>query len=230
MDENVAKRRLLIYSLVRFAGFAVFLFGVAVIYSDLLRPGGWPQVGAIIAIMFQQPDELRNPASVRRLRLPHLRQLGLGLGFGLGWRWRRGRRLRPRLSFRSRPWRDLTVRLAVVRGLPLGLFLARQHCDIEGRAPVFRPEIAEIMLDIVRTAIRALGIHPEDCFPARVGQPDLAKTPLARRSHARADKLQAAVPRALGQLVEPRVAHSRSITWRIRPTRPPTSVPLMRMY
>ena len=51
MDENVAKRRLLIYSLVRFAGFAVFLFGVAVIYTDLLRPGGWPQVGAIIAIM-----------------------------------------------------------------------------------------------------------------------------------------------------------------------------------
>ena len=51
MDEQVAKRRLLIYSLVRFAGFAVFMLGIAIIYTDLLRRGGWPQVGAIVAIM-----------------------------------------------------------------------------------------------------------------------------------------------------------------------------------
>ncbi len=27
------------------------LFGIAIIYTDLVREGGWPQVGAIIAIM-----------------------------------------------------------------------------------------------------------------------------------------------------------------------------------
>jgi len=51
MDDDVARRRLLIYSLVRFCGLAVFLLGIAVMYTNLLRPGGWPQVGAIIAIM-----------------------------------------------------------------------------------------------------------------------------------------------------------------------------------
>lgn len=50
MDEDVARRRLLIYTLVRFGGLAIFFLGLAIIYSDLLRPGGWPQVGAIIAI------------------------------------------------------------------------------------------------------------------------------------------------------------------------------------
>ncbi len=50
-DERKWRSRLLAYTAVRFAGLAVFLFGVAVIYTDLLREGGWPQVGAIIAIM-----------------------------------------------------------------------------------------------------------------------------------------------------------------------------------
>jgi membrane protein implicated in regulation of membrane protease activity len=51
MDENEAKRRLLIYSLVRAGGLAIFFFGIAIIYTNLLRPGGWPQVGAIVAIL-----------------------------------------------------------------------------------------------------------------------------------------------------------------------------------
>jgi len=51
MDENVAKRRLLIYSLVRFGGLAIFMLGVTIMYTGLLRPGGWPQIGAIVAIM-----------------------------------------------------------------------------------------------------------------------------------------------------------------------------------
>ena len=51
MDDDVARRRLLIYSLVRFCGLAVFFLGIAVMYTNLLRPGGWPQVGAIIAIL-----------------------------------------------------------------------------------------------------------------------------------------------------------------------------------
>lgn len=51
MDDDVAKRRLLIHSLVRFGGLAVFFLGVAIMYTNLVRTGGWPQLGAIIAIM-----------------------------------------------------------------------------------------------------------------------------------------------------------------------------------
>jgi membrane protein implicated in regulation of membrane protease activity len=51
MDDNAARTRLLIYSLVRFGGLAIFLFGIAVMYTNVLRPGGWPQIGAIIAIL-----------------------------------------------------------------------------------------------------------------------------------------------------------------------------------
>ncbi len=50
-DETVWKKRLLAYSLVRLGGLAIFLLGIAIIYTDLVREGGWPQVGAIVAIM-----------------------------------------------------------------------------------------------------------------------------------------------------------------------------------
>jgi membrane protein implicated in regulation of membrane protease activity len=51
MDEDVARQRLLIYSLVRFGGLIIFFLGVAIMYTNLVRPGGWPQVGAIVAIL-----------------------------------------------------------------------------------------------------------------------------------------------------------------------------------
>ncbi len=51
MDDRTARRRLILYSLVRFGGLAIFGLGIAVFYTDLARPGGWPQLGAIIAIM-----------------------------------------------------------------------------------------------------------------------------------------------------------------------------------
>jgi len=52
MDEDaIWKRRLLAYTVVRLAGLAVFFLGVAIIYTNLLREGGWPRVGAIVAIM-----------------------------------------------------------------------------------------------------------------------------------------------------------------------------------
>lgn len=49
-DDGRARTRLLAYSLVRAAGLAIFLVGVAIVYTDLARPGGWPQLGAIVAI------------------------------------------------------------------------------------------------------------------------------------------------------------------------------------
>lgn len=51
MDDKTARNRLLIYSLVRFGGLAIFLFGIAIMYTNVLRPGGWPQIGAIVAIL-----------------------------------------------------------------------------------------------------------------------------------------------------------------------------------
>ena len=51
MDEEIARQRLLIYSLVRLGGLAIFFLGIAIFYTNLARPGGWPQLGAIVAIM-----------------------------------------------------------------------------------------------------------------------------------------------------------------------------------
>ena len=50
-DEALWRKRLLMYLGVRFAGLAVFFLGIAIIYTDLLRVGGWPQVGAVVAIL-----------------------------------------------------------------------------------------------------------------------------------------------------------------------------------
>jgi hypothetical protein len=51
MDDDTARQRLLLYSFARLGGLAIFFLGIAIIYTDLVRPGGWPQVGAVVAIM-----------------------------------------------------------------------------------------------------------------------------------------------------------------------------------
>jgi membrane protein implicated in regulation of membrane protease activity len=50
-DEALWRKRLLVYSLVRLGGVAIFFLGLAIIYTNLLRQGGWPQVGAVVAIL-----------------------------------------------------------------------------------------------------------------------------------------------------------------------------------
>jgi len=50
-DDRQARNRLLAYSAVRFGGLLIFFLGIAIIYTNLIRDGGWPQVGAIVAIM-----------------------------------------------------------------------------------------------------------------------------------------------------------------------------------
>lgn len=50
-DEKVWRRRLLAYSAARLGGLAIFFLGIAIAYSNLVREGGWPRVGAIVAIM-----------------------------------------------------------------------------------------------------------------------------------------------------------------------------------
>jgi hypothetical protein len=51
IDDDTARRRLLIYTGVRLSGVVICLLGAAIIYSDLIRPGGWPQLGALVAIV-----------------------------------------------------------------------------------------------------------------------------------------------------------------------------------
>lgn len=50
-DDARARNRLLAYTAVRFGGLIIFFLGIAIIYTNLVRPGGWPQLGAIVAIM-----------------------------------------------------------------------------------------------------------------------------------------------------------------------------------
>jgi hypothetical protein len=50
-DEDVWKRRFLAYSAVRLGGLVIFFLGIAIAYGNVARQGGWPQLGAIIAIL-----------------------------------------------------------------------------------------------------------------------------------------------------------------------------------
>ncbi|QIK78485.1 hypothetical protein G7077_05785 [Sphingomonas piscis] len=50
-DDQIWKTRFHQLMLVRLIGLAVFALGIAIMSTDLLRPGGWPQVGAILAIL-----------------------------------------------------------------------------------------------------------------------------------------------------------------------------------
>ena len=50
-DEALWKRRFQMFVLLRLAGLATIFLGVAIAYTGLLREGGWPSVGLIVAIM-----------------------------------------------------------------------------------------------------------------------------------------------------------------------------------
>ena len=51
VDETVWKKRFALFMAARLFGLLTFLAGVAIMYSDLLRPGGWPAVGAVLIII-----------------------------------------------------------------------------------------------------------------------------------------------------------------------------------
>ena len=50
-QDDVWRKRLLVYTLVRMGGVVIFLLGVAIVYTNLVRPGGWPQLGGAVAIV-----------------------------------------------------------------------------------------------------------------------------------------------------------------------------------
>ena len=49
-SDDIWRKRFQVFMLVRLFGVATFLIGIAIAYSDLIRPGGWPMVGAFVAI------------------------------------------------------------------------------------------------------------------------------------------------------------------------------------
>ena len=51
IDDETAKRRLLLYTAVRMSGVALCLLGIAIAYGNILRSGGWPQLGAAVVIV-----------------------------------------------------------------------------------------------------------------------------------------------------------------------------------
>ena len=50
-DEEIWRRRYFAYSAVRLGGLAIFFLGIAIAFTNLVREGGWLQLGAIIAIL-----------------------------------------------------------------------------------------------------------------------------------------------------------------------------------
>jgi|GEM_PF-951004 len=49
-SDDIWRKRFQLFLLVRLFGVATFLLGIAIAYTDLLRPGGWPLVGGLITI------------------------------------------------------------------------------------------------------------------------------------------------------------------------------------
>jgi len=66
MDEEAYRKRLLLYSLVRLSGLVIFFLGLAIIYTGLVRRGGWPQLGAVVAIL-GAIDALLAPRMLKKL-------------------------------------------------------------------------------------------------------------------------------------------------------------------
>jgi hypothetical protein len=65
-DDKKARDRLLVYTAMRLGGLALVLMGIAIIYTDWLRPGGWPQLGAIVVIL-GAIDSVVAPMLMRRV-------------------------------------------------------------------------------------------------------------------------------------------------------------------
>jgi hypothetical protein len=49
-EDQAEKKRFQIFAVVRLFGVGLFLLGTAIAFTDLLKPGGWPLVGGVLAI------------------------------------------------------------------------------------------------------------------------------------------------------------------------------------
>jgi len=50
-DDEVWKRRFQLFAAIRLFGLIIFLLGIAIAFTDLVRPGGWRLLGGILAII-----------------------------------------------------------------------------------------------------------------------------------------------------------------------------------
>jgi len=64
-DEELWKQRFLIFTLVRLGGLLIFMLGLGIAFSDLLRPGGWKLVGGLL-VVFGVIDAVVAPRILKR--------------------------------------------------------------------------------------------------------------------------------------------------------------------
>ena len=50
-DDELWKRRFKLFLAIRLFGLATFLLGLAIAFSDLVRPGGWKLLGGILVVI-----------------------------------------------------------------------------------------------------------------------------------------------------------------------------------
>ena len=50
-DEDLWRRRFQLFMAIRLFGLLTFLLGIAIAFSDLVRPGGWKLLGGILAVI-----------------------------------------------------------------------------------------------------------------------------------------------------------------------------------
>ena len=50
-DEALWKKRFHLFALLRLTGLAIVFLGMAVMLTDLMRPGGWPLVGGFLIVI-----------------------------------------------------------------------------------------------------------------------------------------------------------------------------------
>ncbi|HET7707964.1 MAG TPA: hypothetical protein VFK50_00350 [Sphingomicrobium sp.] len=50
-DEDVWKKRFMVFTLARLFGLAMVLLGGTILFTDLVREGGWPLLGGLFIVM-----------------------------------------------------------------------------------------------------------------------------------------------------------------------------------
>ena len=50
-NDELWRKRFQLFAAIRLFGLLTFLLGIAIAFSDLVRPGGWKLVGGIVAII-----------------------------------------------------------------------------------------------------------------------------------------------------------------------------------
>jgi hypothetical protein len=64
-DNQLWKKRFHLFMAIRLVGLAIFMLGLAIAFSDLVRPGGWKLLGGFLVII-GVIDALVAPRIVKR--------------------------------------------------------------------------------------------------------------------------------------------------------------------